>query len=98
VRNTRRQAAIAFNQASSGALERLTSPTGDNITRQVVCGTNSLVVTNIDTHCSILVTYRNGVSSRCSASKIGTNRLATAGHCVFRPDRVSAVLLPAEAD
>lgn len=52
--------------------------TGD-VDPQAICGSNSLVADNQNTNCRIVTTYSNGVSTSCSAVKIGDKLLATAG-------------------
>lgn len=54
------------------------SPT-DSVDSQAICGGNSLVADNRNTNCRIVTTYGNGVSTSCSAFKMGSNLLGTAG-------------------
>lgn len=64
----------------------LRPPTSD-VTSQVVCGANGLTSgTYYSNHCRIVATWDVGgtlVRSGCSAVKIDTNRLATAGRCIY---------------
>lgn len=46
---------------------------------QAICGGNSLVADNQYTNCRIVTTYGNGMSTSCSAVKIGDKLLGTAG-------------------
>lgn len=83
-RTSRREAAAALRKAQpwrpllqpkpASALNSTAS-----VDPQAICGTNSLVADNSFTNCRIVTTYSNGVSTSCSASKIASNILATAG-------------------
>jgi hypothetical protein len=87
-RNTRLEAERARNNATINVLTA--ADTLAEITGQVVCGANSLTPTNFNVHCRIVATFPNGGSGSCSAAKVGNNRLATAGHCVYDKPAVSA--------
>jgi hypothetical protein len=80
-RNSRLQAEIALNNATQMVL-KATEPLAE-ISTHAICGANSLTPTNLNVHCRITTTFQTGGSYSCSAAKVGPNRLATAGHCIF---------------
>lgn len=89
-RTSRREAAAALRKAqpwrpllTSKPASAAGNSSTDSVDPQAICGTNSLVADNSFTNCRIVTTYSNGVSTSCSASKIASNILATAGHCLY---------------
>lgn len=68
-----------------------------NIGKQAICGTNSFVKTTFNTVCRIVATFKTTTqawSVKCSAAKMGSNLLATAGHCVYSKTMVCSGYMP----
>lgn len=65
------------------------SPRSRSIVPAAVCGANSLVQTSYTADCRIIVTFKNSngqvlFTGTCSAFKIGSRFLGTAGQCVYQ--------------